>query len=154
MFSVLSYISTPGQGQQLLAGLLKTIVRRSTSSKGVKRKVPTLAKKKKSLKTQVQQDKKKVRAGKSLKGSRAHRSNSEAEPQTKYTLGVPLRIKNKSEEEAILPPLWSRGVFIIGFPADQTKPTQYPGGVRRALQIKSKYVCSNLDLALSLELRC
>ena len=28
-------ISTPRQGQQLLAGLLKTIVRRSTSSKGV-----------------------------------------------------------------------------------------------------------------------
>ena len=28
-------ISTPGQGQQLLAGLLKQIVRRSTSSKGV-----------------------------------------------------------------------------------------------------------------------
>ena len=112
------------------------------------------SRKQKSLKTQVQQDKKKVRAGKPLKGSRAHRSNSEAEPQTKYTLGVPLRIKNKSEEEAILPPLWSRGVFIVGFPADQTKPTQYPGGVSRALQIKSKYVCSDLDLALSLELRC
>ena len=31
-------ISTPGQGQQLLAGLLKKIVRRSTSSKGVKLK--------------------------------------------------------------------------------------------------------------------
>ena len=30
-------ISTPGQGQQLLAGLFKKMVRRSTSSKGVKR---------------------------------------------------------------------------------------------------------------------
>ena len=29
-------ISTPGQGQQLLSSLLKKIVRRSTSSKGVK----------------------------------------------------------------------------------------------------------------------
>ena len=29
-------ISTPGQGQQLLAGLLKKMVRRSTSSKGFK----------------------------------------------------------------------------------------------------------------------
>ena len=29
-------ISTPGQGQQLLTGLLKKMVRRSTSSKGVK----------------------------------------------------------------------------------------------------------------------
>ena len=29
-------MSTPGQGQQLLAGLLKKMVRRSTSSKGVK----------------------------------------------------------------------------------------------------------------------
>ena len=28
-------ISTPGQGQQLMAGLLKKMVRRSTSSKGV-----------------------------------------------------------------------------------------------------------------------
>ena len=28
-------ISTPGQGQQLLAGLFKRMVRRSTSSKGV-----------------------------------------------------------------------------------------------------------------------
>ena len=28
-------ISTPGQGQQLLTGLLKKMVRRSTSSKGV-----------------------------------------------------------------------------------------------------------------------
>ena len=28
-------ISTPGQGQQLLAGLFKKMVRRSTSSKGV-----------------------------------------------------------------------------------------------------------------------
>ena len=30
-------ISTPGQGQQLLTGLFKKMVRRSTSSKGVKR---------------------------------------------------------------------------------------------------------------------
>ena len=30
-------ISTPGQGQQLLTGLLKKMVRRSTSSKGVKK---------------------------------------------------------------------------------------------------------------------
>ena len=32
-------ISTPGQGQQLLAGLFKKMVRRSTSSKGVKNKI-------------------------------------------------------------------------------------------------------------------
>ena len=32
------FISTSGQGQQLLAGLFKNIVRRSTSSKGVKTK--------------------------------------------------------------------------------------------------------------------
>ena len=32
-------ISTPGQGQQLLAGLLKKMVRRSTSSKGVNRAI-------------------------------------------------------------------------------------------------------------------
>ena len=31
-------ISTPGQGQQLLTGLFKKMVRRSTSSKGVKEK--------------------------------------------------------------------------------------------------------------------
>ena len=32
-------ISTPGQGQQLLTGLFKKMVRRSTSSKGVKHPV-------------------------------------------------------------------------------------------------------------------
>ena len=35
-------ISTPGQGQQLLTGLLKKMVRRSTSSKGVKCHVEVL----------------------------------------------------------------------------------------------------------------
>ena len=32
-------ISTPGQGQQLLTGLFKKMVRRSTSSKGVKENI-------------------------------------------------------------------------------------------------------------------
>ena len=35
-------ISTPGQGQQLLTGLFKKMVRRSTSSKGVKLYQPGL----------------------------------------------------------------------------------------------------------------
>ena len=51
--------------------------------------------------------------------------NSEAESQTKYTtyIEIPIQVKNKiNEEEAIPPPLRSRGVFIVGFPPTRPSP--------------------------------
>ena len=49
--------------------------------------------------------------------------NSEAESQTKYTIQeYHYRLKTKFEEEAIPPPLRSRGVFIVGFPPTTPSP--------------------------------
>ena len=55
------------------------------------------------LKITVQKDKKQVRAGKPPKGSRSHRSNSEAESQTCILYRSTLQEKNKLEEAFPLP---------------------------------------------------
>ena len=56
---------------------------------------------------------------KSQKGSRAHRSNSEAESQNILYRSINT---SKSKKKISPPPLRSRGVFIVGFPPTRPSP--------------------------------
>ena len=106
---------------------------------------------------QVQKNKKQVRAGKPQKGSRAHRSDSEAESQTKYATGVLLQIKINLKKQLSSPPYEAGECSSSGLPADQANPTQHPGAVqtgnpqqgRAAMHAR---LSSSLDGAIYVEL--